>query len=368
MLTYKFRIYPKKSQQEKLWRHANKLNWLYNQFLDQKIKAYETEKRFISRYDLQNQIPIIKKEDNVLREIHSQVIQQVTYRLDKTYKSFFKRGFGFPKFRSCRKFFSIVYPQSGYSIKDKTFHTKVYGDIKFIKHRDIEGNIKTATIKNENNRWFLCITTDFKKDIKCSGIIGIDVGITNLAALSNGTIIKNKTHAKYFDKHINKLKSRRDSQCKKGSRKSKYLSQVVKRLYGVKNRKINDFQHKVTCNLSREFDIVVVEDLDTKKMSEGKITGLNRELRNSKLSSFIDKLEYKTNELIKVNPMNTSKTCNSCGKLQSMPLSKRTYACTCGYSEDRDVNAAKNIICLGQAILAKECTGGSTIQEALSFR
>ena len=110
----------------------------------------------------------------------------------------------------------------------------------------------------------------------------------------------------------------------------------------------------------------MVEDLNVKKMSEGKITGLNRELRNSKLSSFINKLEYKVNRLIKVNPMNTSKTCNSCGKLQKMPLSKRVYKCSCGYSEDRDVNAAKNIICLGQAILLGECTVGSTIQEALS--
>jgi len=361
-------MYPKKSQQEKLWRHANKLNWLYNQFLEQKINAYKEEKRSISRYDLQNQIPNIKKEDDVLGEIHSQVIQQVTYRLDKTYKSFFKRGFGFPKFRSCRKFFGIIYPQSGYSINDNVFHTKVYGNMKFIKHRNVKGNIKTATIKSENNRWFLCITTDVERENKGSGIVGIDVGITNLVALSNGIIIKNKTHAKYFDSQINKLKSRRDSQYKKGSRKSKYLSQVVKRLYGVKNRKVDDFQHKVTCSLSREFDIVVVEDLDTKKMSESKITGLNRELRNSKLSSFINKLEYKVNQMIKVNPINTSKTCNSCGRLKKMPLSKRTYACTCGYREDRDINAAKNIICLGQAILSGECTVGSTIQEALSFR
>jgi len=364
MISYKFRLYPNKEQQKKLWTHANKLNWLYNQFLNQKIERYVKEEKTLSRYDLQKQIPELKKSDEVLKEIHSQVIQQVPARLDKAYRDFFKRGSGFPHFRSCKKFFGICYPQSGYSIKDNIFKTKVYGKIKFIKHREIRGSIKTITVKTEKDKWFICITTDYNIKKGGNGTVGIDVGITNLIALSNGEITKNKTHAKHFDKQINKLKSRRDK-CKKKSRKFGFLNKVVQRLYDAKNRKINDFQHKVSKNLSRKYDIIIVEDLDVKKMSEGKATGLNRELRNTKLSSFIDKLAYKTEKLVRVNPRNTSKTCNNCGKIQKMPLSKRTYSCSCGYVEDRDVNAAKNILCLGQAILSGECTVGSSIQEAL---
>ena len=370
MIAFKFRLYPSKDQQSKLWRHACKLNWLYNLFLNQKIEIYKKDKTTLSRCDLQEQLVQLKQTDPELKEIHSQVLQQVPFRLDRTYSDFFKRGFGFPNFRSCRNFYSICYPQSGFSIQDNIFKTKIYGEIKFDKHRKIQGNVKTVTIKCEpNGRWFICIVTDFEKSKDSpKGIVGIDVGITNLAALSNGEVIKNKTHAKYFDKIINKIKSRRDKFCQKKSRKFRYLSQVVQRLYGVKNRKISDFQHKLSKSLSCQFDTIVCEDLNLKQMSEGVATGLNRELRNSNLGSFISKLEYKTKELLKVNPKNTTKTCNKCGHIQDMPLSKRIYICpVCGYEENRDVNAARNILCLGQAILSQVCSADASLQEAYCF-
>ena len=116
------------------------------------------------------------------------------------------------------------------------------------------------------------------------------------------------------------------------------------------------------------YDTIFIEKLNVKQMSEGKITGLNRELRNAKISSFIDKLKYKTKKVIEVNPRNTSKTCSNCGRINKMPLYKRTYICECDYRENRDMNAAKNIICLGQAILAGICTVEATIQEAFPFR
>lgn len=102
-------------------------------------------------------------------------------------------------------------------------------------------------------------------------------------------------------------------------------------------------------------------------MTEGNIRGLNREMRNSSIGDFINKLSYKSNRLIKVNPRNTSKTCNKCGKIQNMPLYKRTYSCECGYENDRDVNAAINIHCLGQAIILGLCSVDANLQEALSF-
>jgi putative transposase len=107
--------------------------------------------------------------------------------------------------------------------------------------------------------------------------------------------------------------------------------------------------------------------LSVKKMSESKITGLNRELRNSQLANLISKIKYKSQNIVFVNPRNTSKTCNSCGNIQDTPLHIREYVCRCGYKEDRDINAAKNIFCLGQAILETRCSE-LTLQEALSFR
>src|SRR5574343_190424 len=369
MITYKFRSYPSKKQQEQLWIHANKLNSTYNYFLDQRIKAYEEHKISISRYDQQKQLVELKKQDPVLKEIHSQVLQQVPLRLDLTYKAFFKHckdGQGFPHFRSCFNFFGIRYTQKGYTIHKDVFHTKVYGDINFHQHRPLKGNIKQVCIITEDNKWYICVTTDYTSLLKKSKkeIVGIDVGITNLVATSDGIIIKNKKHAKYFDSQIKKLQSKR-SKCKKSSRKYKYYSQIIRRLYGVKNRKINDFQHKVSYTLPQNYDTIVVENLALKKMSETEKTGLNRELRNSKIANFLQYLSYKSRKLVEVNPRNTSKTCNKCGKVHKMPLHIRTMSCKCGNVVDRDVNAAINILCLGQAILTGLCNVKDTIQEAM---
>jgi len=359
MRAYKFRLYPNKRQHEKLWAHANRLNSLYNYFLTQKIEAYKKDKTNITKNQQQAELTQMKKTDETLKVIHSQVLQQVTFRLDRTYQDFFKRGFGFPSFRSCRNFFGITYPQSGYQIKsDNTFVTRAYGTMNFHRHREVQGRVRQVSITcQDGNKWFLIIITDYdpEKTRKPNDIIGIDVGVTNLVALSNGEIIKNKRHAKYFDKQINDLKSKRDKNTKKKSRRNRSLSRVIRRLYGTKNRKIKDFLHKVSHDLSSSFDTIIIEDLNLKYMSESNETGLNRGLRNSQLAQFTSYLEYKTNRVVKVPPYNTSKTCNSCGKIHEMPLSQRVMKCSCGHTEDRDVNAAKNIFCLGRAILEKGC-------------
>lgn len=372
MRTYKFRIYPNKEQQSKLWRHANKLNWLYNYFLNQKIEVYKSGRKNLKRFDLQLQLPKLKANDPDLKEIHSQVLQGVCKRLDQSYKDFFKRGnIGFPKFRSCKNFYGICYPQSGYSLSSNVFKTKTYGSIPFTKHRNINGNVKIVHITTSNNKWFLCVTTDFeeqKPDAKYE--IGIDIGLKDLVVTSNGDHIKNSRHAKYFDKQISKIQSRADKK-KKGSRSWKHLKKVKQKLYDAKVRKISDFQHKVSKRLSSKYDTIYAENLRAKAMSEGKWRNLNRAIRNAKLATFINYLSYKTNNLVLVNPYNTSKTCNNCGHIyQDLKLSDRVITCQCETTYDRDENAAKNVFCLGQAIsvLNPKYSDSVTIQEALTFR
>lgn len=358
MITYKFRFYPTKEQQEKLWRDANACNRLYNYFLEQKINLYRTNSQSISKFDQIKQIQELKlREDwESLQNIPAQTLQQVPIRLDKTYKSFFKRGYGFPKFRSCKKFFGILFPQLNGESKrlcQGYFRTKRYGKLKFKPHQKIQGKTKQLFITSQNNKWFICVVTDHIKEKQNNNkIIALDLGITNLYATNKGEIFKNKSHSKYFDKQIAKLQQRR-SKCKKDSRKYKFLTKVIQRLYGEKSRKTLDFLHKVSKNLSNRFDTIIIEDLKLKQMSESNRIGLNRELRNSQLAKFISLLEYKTNRVIKVNPRNTSKICSNCNQIHNMPLKERVMDCNCGLVLDRDINAAKNIFCLGQALLHK---------------
>jgi putative transposase len=185
----------------------------------------------------------------------------------------------------------------------------------------------------------------------------------------HGTNIKNTTHAKYFSKQIEKLQSLRDSNTTKGSGRFKKLSRTINKLHDAKNRKIDDFQHKVSKRLARKYDTIYAEDLSVKNMLAGGWTTLNKNVQNAKFGQFLIFLGYKVNHLVLVNPKNTSKTCNNCGKIHTnLKLSDRIITCDCGSIYDRDVNASKNIYCLGQAILEHPEYVGLTIQEALAFR
>jgi len=375
MITFQYRLFPDNKQQALLWKHANKLNNLYNYFLDQRITAYKNKTTKVGRKEQQAELVVLKKDDKVLQEMHSQVIQQSTLRLDKSYKAFFERikkggPPGFPKFRACRDFFGICYPQSGYTIENSIFITKAYGKISFKQHRNIQGNIKQVNVSCKNNRYYLNITTDAssKQSAKIAEV-GIDIGLKNLVVTSDGKKIANCTHAKYFDKQIAKVQSRADK-LTKGSNKQKFLSKVKRRLCGAKVRKINDFQHKVSRNLARQYDTVYAEDLSVKNMSESRITNLNKAIRNAKFGQFLNFLGYKVNKLVLVNPVNTSKTCNPCGNIHhNLKLSDRVITCSkCGAVYDRDENAAKNVFCLGQAIATGQYGQSLTIDEALAFR
>lgn len=374
MRTFQYRLYPTYAQHQKLWQHANKLNWLYNYFLNQKIEAYKTEKKSISKYTQQGELVKLKENDPILAEIHSQVLQQVAIRLDRAYQAFFRRlknkeVAGFPKFRSCKDFFGICYPQSGFTIEDGVLSTRVYGKIKFIQHRKLQGNVKQTLITNKNNKWFLNIITDYiKENEKPKGKVGIDIGLKHLVVATDGTKIKNNTHAKHFDKQIAKVQSKRDKK-QKGSNRWIFLNNVIRRLYDAKTRKLNDFQHKASRRLAQTYDTIFAEDLSIKSMSEGNWTSLNKSIRNAKLAQFLSFLGYKVYQLILVNPKNTSKMCNNCGKIHTdLKLSDRIIECSCGITYDRDENAAKNVLCLGQTILDGVCTRSDTIVKAFAFR
>lgn len=380
MLTFKYRLYPTREQQSKLWLHANKLNRLYNYFLNQRQEAYKNKTK-VNKKNQQAELVLLKKEDSILSNIHSQVIQQVPLRLDNAYQAFFKglkawkQGKrktkpGLPKFRSCRDFFGICYPQSGYSVENNVFYTRKYGSILFFKHRPLKGSIRQVYVScTKNNKWFITITTDYTeaKPSVDKKEAGIDIGLKDLVVTSDGEHIKNCTHAKYFSKKISIMDSR-ISKKTKGSNRHKRLCRIRQRLYDVKRHKINDFQHKLSRELSRKYDTIFVENLSVKSMSESEATRLNDAIRNAKIGQFINFLKYKVNSVISVEPAYTSKMCNNCGKIHELALKDRTIKCECGLTYDRDENAAKNVYCLGQAIIQGLCIQQSNVVEAFAFR
>ena len=291
------------------------------------------------------------------------MLQQVAARVHRAYIQFLSRVTGLPSFRSCSKFFNICYPQSGYSIRGNYLHTKIYGKIKILMHRPLTGTIKQIAITNNEDGWFLLVTTDaiYQLDGSSSSDLAIDLGVTDLYTTHTGVKCKGPTHQKYYDSSIDKLKSMRDK-LQRGSRKCKHLSHVIRQLYRAKLNKTRDSLHKASCSLSSKYDTVYVEKLEVKRLGESKITGRNRNTRNSCVATFISMLRYKVKNLIEVNPAYTSKACAYCGTVQDIPLRKRTYKCPhCGLVLDRDHNAAINILHLGRAVARGLCNARTLV-------
>lgn len=358
MLTFRYRLYPSKEQIALLWNDANRLNKLYNDYLNKQIKNYEQNKKFLDYKILSQSLTSERNSDPSLNVIYSQVAQQALRRLKKSFSNFYrmrkiKKGKGFPNFRSCKNFFGITYPQSGYKLDNCRFITTRYGSIPFIEHRLMLGNIRQITITTDGEKWFICVTTDasYHDNSNNPKDVGIDLGLINLVTTSDGLQIKNNRKYRWYDKQIAKLQERK-STLKKGSIKFKKFGRIIKKLYGAKSRQRRDYLHKVSKRLSSIYDTIYLEDLSLKEMSESKKTGLNKSLRDSSLAILTEYIKYKTNNVILVNPAYTSKTCSVCGAVnKGLVLRDRVFKCNCGYEEDRDINASKNIECLGKAIV-----------------
>lgn len=359
MLTIKYRIYPTRKQQDILWKQSNLLTKLYNQFLEQKILAYKERGINIKRFELQSQLPKIKKDNPEYKKIHSQVLQQVPKRLTEIYNAFFKRGYGFPKFRSSKFFFGLAFPQNtGCRVAGKKL---ILGKekIKMVQHRPIPSNIKTRTVtRTTGNKWFVCLSyeNEPRQQANNNKILGVDLGLKNIVYCSDGHSIRNKNHTKYFDREIAKIQSKQ-SKCKRDSRQYKKYQKAINRLYGQKGRKTRDFLHKVSHTLvHKEFDTFGLEKLEPKRMTEqSNWHKLNKSMRNAQLALLTNYIRYKAeNEgkrVVFVDPKHTSKKCSICGKKNKMELWNREINCECGNHMDRDYNASINIMNLARASL-----------------
>ena len=354
-LTFQYEILPNQTQRDKLWETSRILNRVYNSFVELEQKTFKESNKYLNWIDLNNRLVSMKLEDPSLKQVYSQVLRQVSKRIHFAYMLFFKRVVIHPpKVRDEKWFYTITYPQFGYSIRGNRLFTSAYGPIKIRMHRPIKGNIKQISISYDG-KWHLNVVTDHqytdKSDINQTKV-ALDLGTKDLYTTELGEKMPPPQHLKYYDNLIDNLKTRR-SKFKNGSRMFRHLSKIIHKLYVKKVNKTKDYLHKVSHHLSTQYDTVIVEDLNTKTMSESKVRGRNRQLRNTSIGKFVSMLEYKVKRVIKVNPMYTSQTCCLCHHHieKKLPLSNRTFKCPhCGLKLDRDHNAAVNILQLGYAM------------------
>ena len=355
--TYRYRIYPTKSQMTLLERTLEICRLVYNDTLALRKDAWEQEQRSISLYETNKILTQWKRERPELKEVYAQVLQNVQVRVDLAFKSFFRRVKagkkpGYPRFKGKGRYDSFTYPQYGFKLDRDRLHLSKIGDVRVVLHRPIEGTIKTLTIRRSSTgKWYACFSVEYNPTSapQKESVVGIDVGLESFATLSNGEKIENPRFFRTDEKALAKAQ-RRFSKAEKGTPEQKKARKIVARIHErIANRRLN-FAHQTSRKVVDRFGTIVFEDLDIQNMQKNH--HLAKSIADVAWNMFIRITESKAEDagsrVVLVNPRNTSQMCSRCGMIVAKTLSDRAHSCPqCGLVMDRDQNAAINIMRLG---------------------
>lgn len=370
--TYKYRIYPSKSQQTILNSQLESCRKLYNRFLAEKKNLYEQEGKSISMYAQQAELPELKIKYPDLLNVHSQVLQDVATRIDLAFKAFFRRVRngetpGYPRFKSYGRYDSLNYKQYGNGVKliDGALRLSGIGYVKIKLHSQLEGTPKTVTIKRSSTgKWHATFSCEIEKPEllpKSDLNVGIDVGLETFVYMSNDTKIENPRFFKQEEKQLAKAQRKLDKVSVK-DKNGKVLNpkaterikakKVVSRVHERVNFKRQNFAHQESRNIINKYQIIAVEDLNVNQMKEHSFKCLKKSISDASWSSFFSllhvKAEWAGRTIIDVNPAYTSQDCSNCGHRVKKSLRDRIHTCPCcGLTINRDLNASINILRIG---------------------
>jgi len=355
---YKYRLYPNKEQQELFMKHIGACRFIYNWALENKIRAYETEKKHLSRFNLQEMlVHDLKVTNEWLKEVNSQSLLNSLINLESAFTRFFREKKGFPNFKSRKNPLQSFQIPQHYTVDFETNTIKlpkIKQPIKTKLHRKFEGKLKTATVsRNSTGKFYISILVDDDKEIpekqqfNDNSTLGIDVGLTHFAILSNSEKIDNP---KYLKNGMDRMKvlQKRMSKKQKGSKNRGRARLAVSKLHEKISNQRNDFLHKTTSKIISENQAVAVESLNISGMLKNHC--LAQSIVDVSWSMFFNQLEYKADwygkTLLKIGQFEPStKICNICGfHNKELTLKDRDWRCPeCNTEHDRDINAAINI-------------------------
>src|ERR1022692_180562 len=352
--TFRYRLYPTAAQRDRLDGQLQVCCELYNAALQERREAWRMAHVPIRFAQQSAQLPAIKIERPDVAAVYSQVLQDVLHRVDNAFGAFFSRvrrgeRAGFPRFRAARRFDSLTYPQLGFAVEGRHVHVSKIGAVKIKLHRPIDGTIKTLTIKRETGKWFACfsVTVESAPLPASAESIGVDVGLTHFATLSDGTQIANPRHARKAEAQMRRAQ-RRMARRRRGSARRRDAVRLLQAAQARVRHQRADVHHKLSRRLVDRYGVIAVEDLNIKGLASGMLA---KSVHDASWSSFIDKLAYKAEHagrtLMKVDPRGTSQTC-PCGAPVPKTLSQRWHQCVaCGLSAARDHVSAQLVLSRG---------------------
>ena len=361
----KYRLYPTSEQKIMFAKTFGCCRKVYNLMLSEKIESYKTTGKFVAVTPAK-----YKKDFPYLKEVDSLALANVQLNLQSAFRNHFDRNrrkkTGFPKFKSARhsrKSYTTNNQNGTVAIIDNRYiRLPKTGKVRAVIHRvpGTDWKLKSATVScSSDDRYYVSVLFEYENSASTyvvdeNNAIGMDYASDGLYVDDKGNIGTN--HKFYRESHKKLAKEQRKLSRKKGSRKGEdkshnYLKQQrkVNRIYTHIANQRKDNLHKISAEIANQYDIVCVENLNMRNMS-------NRGFGNGKATldngygMFLDMLEYKlanrSKHLVKVDKWYpSSQICHCCGKRhpEMKDLRIRTMRCECGYVMDRDRNAAMNI-------------------------
>jgi putative transposase len=342
-------VYPNREQINRFELTLSSCCFLYNSALQERKYAHEFGKR-VTYNDQQNELPDLKKALPEYGEIYSQVLQDVLRRLDNSFKGFFNRVRGYPRFKQSWRYNSFTYPQKGFKIlANGHVQLSKIGKLRVFMHRKILGKIKTFTIKRDRvGDWFIIITAE-SPDVKpreIKTVATIDVGLEKLATLSTGEYVAPPQFYRKSEKRLARVQRELSSK-KLGSKNRIKARTRVAKVHRKIERQRTDFLHKLSRKLVDKTDLLVFEKLQIQNMVKNH--HLSKSIYDASWSELIEFSSYKASNAgkswMQIDSRGSTDRCSGCGTIVKKSLSERVHRCpNCGLLLDRDLNTTFDML------------------------
>jgi putative transposase len=384
-VTLRFRAYPDDATASEAWRHID----IHRQIRNHAVRGYYRSdwNDKPSEYDQINELPGWKQQWPTFADVSAHAAQQTVSQIHRdltVLKEHRKNGrkTGRLKWQGAGEFRSVAYQSEGFNVnhttgqKFGTLTLSKIGEMSIRTHRDIPDtdNIKRVVLKKERTgAWYACFVIEADEpakpdpaDIDPANCIGIDLGILSYIHTSDDLSVDCLDLSDEYEQYAREQRSL--DRKEHGSNNWEKQRQKVTRAKRHIKRKVFDFQHKLSTWLVKEYDVVAVEDLDVKPMLETSQSAKNKQ--DAAWRQFITLLEYKGDlhgtHVVPVEPAGTTKECNRCGVETAKPVWVREHSCpACGHTEDRDLNAAKNILSRGMKQIGAGRSESTPVQTVL---